>query len=277
MPVIKIPGLPPTLRDIATKLYRFGYRIEKVNTTTWILLFPGSDLGEYILDHQLQDGLLRTLREEEVRHGSLQMFTQFDTRWATKVYGNSPTDTTMKEAGCGPTSLAIVIKYLMNNNSLVEPDEALCKTSDGFSPVDTATYAASHGRVSGKGTAGDPMIKGISGQWAGFAGSRVSLDEAVFYLQQGKLIIFLCKSCKGYGRKAKLSDKPKVTYGGHYMVLAGVEGTTGPDQLFAVMDPGRPEQSAMFYIRRNQLETKTGGFWWVYKKEEPAQMVCLPD
>lgn len=276
MGIVLIPGLPPTLRDIVSKLYRYGYRLYRQGENTWLLTLPGSDRGMYITEDQLFSGLAGELRAVEKEQGTLQLFTQFDTRWGKTVYGNKSTDTTMKEAGCGPTSLAIVIKYLMENDCLTEGDETVCKTAVSISPVDTAKYAASHGRVSGHGTAGDAMVKGISGQWAGYDGTRVSLDEAVFYLQQGKLIIFLCKSCKGYGRNAKLSEKPKVTYGGHYMVLSGVEGANGPDQLFSVMDPGRNENKAMHFIRRKELEIKTGGFWWVFKKEEPAMMVCLP-
>jgi hypothetical protein len=100
----------------------------------------------------------------------------------------------------------------------------------------------------------------------------VTLNEAADLLEEGKLIIFLCKGCRGYKKGTSLKNQPDVNYGGHYMVLAGVEGV-GDDQIFFVVDPGRNERRAMRAIKRRELEFHTGGFWWVYRTEEPSQRV----
>src|SRR5262245_7674687 len=221
---------------------------------------------------ELSTGLLRILRSEEERRGALTRYEQFDRRWGTIVYGNSPGDTTIAGAGCGPTSLAIVLQYLMCNGS--RPRDA-CRA---VTPPETAQYAATHGRVSGHGTAGDPMIRGIREQWPGFTGSPVTLRQAADLLEEGKLIICLCLRCHGYARSLPLGRHPDANDGGHYRVLAGVEGPPGLDQLFYVVDPGRNANRAMRFIRRVELEKHTRGFWWVYEEGEPETRVStMPD
>ena len=266
-----IPNLSSELRDVARKLYAYEYSLRRTDPQIWTLHLPPGDPRpwDHVHFHErdLATGLLRVLREEEQKRGVLHRYEQFDPRWGRIVYGNSPGDTTIAAAGCGPTSLAIVLQYLMNNGS--RPRNACY----GITPVETARYAATHGRVSGHGTAGDPMIRGIRQQWPGFGGSRVSLAEATGLLEEGKLIVFLCKGCRGYSRRRPLHRDPDVRYAGHYMVLASVEGVPGPNQLYYVVDPGRNEDRAMRFIRRRELEQHATGFWWVYEEAEPEERV----
>lgn len=150
---VTVPGLPEQFRDIATKLVNYGFEIRKEGQM-WVLTYPAGDPSGYtevaFLESDLAVGLLRVLRIEETQRGILYRYEQFDKRWGSKVYGHKPGDTTIAAAGCGPTSLAIVLQYLMNNGS--RPRDACYAES----PEDTAEYAATHGRVSGHGTAGDP-------------------------------------------------------------------------------------------------------------------------
>jgi hypothetical protein len=268
---LHIPGLPEMLRDIAAKLYSYGFTLRRDLGGVWTLTFPPGDRSGYgqvgFTENDLANGLLRVLRNEETQRGALHRYEQFDSRWGRIVYGNSPGDTTIAAAGCGPTSLAIVLQYLMNNGS--RPQNA----TYAVTPPQTASYAATHGRVSGHGTAGDPMIRGIRQQWPEFDGSRVTLDEAAALLEEGKLIIFLCHGCRGYSRNRPLHRHPDVSYGGHYMVLAGVEGSRGPNQIFYVVDPGRSAPRAMRFIKRIELSHHSGGFWWVYRRGEPETRV----
>jgi hypothetical protein len=261
-----IPGLPETLRDIATKLYSYDYSLRRDAAGTWVLTFPpGSKYTQVAFrDHDLASGLLRALRAEEEQRHVLYRYEQFDRQWGSIVYGNAPGDTTIAAAGCGPTSLAIVLQYLMNNGS--RPRNA----TTALAPPETAAYAATHGRVSGHGTAGDPMISGIRERWPEFDGSKVTLNEAANLLEEGKLIIFLCRGCSGYSRNRPAHRQPDVSYGGHYMVLAGVEGPSGPNQLFYVVDPGRRADRAMRLIKRLELLQHAAGFWWVYQRDEPG-------
>ena len=237
----------------------------------WTLtLPPGHRSGLDAVGFNQRDlaiGLLRVLREEEQQQEVLHRYEQNDRRWKRTVYGNSPGDTTIGEAGCGPTSLAIVLQYLMNNGAR---SQDACYA---VSPPETARYAATHGRVSGHGTAGDSMIRGIKEQWPEFDGSRVTLDAASQLLEEGKLVIFLCHGCRGWSRNRVLHREPDVRYNGHYMVLAGVEGPAGPDQLFYVVDPGRKPERAMRFINRRELAQHAAGFWWVYRQDEPQARV----
>ena len=266
----KIAGLPDDLTDVVTKLESYGYDLRKDPTGIWVLSYPPGDpsgIGQAaFLEGNLPVALLQILRQEEQQRSVLVRYEQFDQRWGNKVYGIHKDDTTIAAAGCGPSSLAIVLQYLLNNGS--EQRNACF----AITPEETAKYAATHGRVSGHGTAGDPMIRGIKAQWPGFDGSRVTLNEAAGLLEEGKLIIFLCKGCRGYKKGTPLHRQPDTSYGGHYMVLAGVEGV-GAEQVFYVVDPGRNERRAMRAIKRHELEIHTAGFWWVYQTNEPSQRV----
>ena len=258
------------LRDMATKLYSYGFSLTKTDDI-WTLHYPpgdGSGLSQVsYLAADLPQALLQVLRKEETQRGILFRYEQFDSKWKDIVYGKNPGDTTIGAAGCGPSSLAIVLQYLMNNGS--RPKNACY----GITPKETSKYAETHGRVSGAGTAGDPMIKGIKEQWPNFDGTKVTLGEATNLLQEGKLIIFLCHGCSGYTKNRPLHRSADSSYGGHYMVLAGVEGVSGPNQVFYVVDPGRNENSAMRFIKRSQLQSNSWGFWWVYEKGEPETRV----
>lgn len=280
-------GLPERLRDIATKLSNYGFLITREGIT-WRVDFPPNDpidpyqLARYAREWggvpgmslasarqsvgfdeaSVSDGLLKLLRFYEERHAILHRYEQFDKRWKEVVYGTKPGDTTIGQAGCGPTSLAIVLQYLMNNGS--RPRQACYAVS----PLQTANYASTHGRVSGHGTAGDPMIKGIKDHWKGFDGVRVTLDEAASLLEEGRLIIFLCKGCEGRTRLGRA-----VRYGGHYMVLAGIDEGSGPNRLFYVVDPGRNQRNAMRAITHTELKRHCAGFWWVYSNEEVTESI----
>jgi len=264
---LDIPGLPETLRDPATKLYSYGFTLKRDLGGVWTLTFPPGDKSGYgrvgFTDNDLASGLLRVLRGEEEQRGILHRYEQFDTRWSRIVYGHSPGDTTIAAAGCGPTSLSIVLQYLMNNGSRPR----------------SATYSVAppkNGRLRGytrpclgarhRGRPDDSWR--VRERWPEFDGSRVTLDEAAALLEEGKLIVFLCHGCRGYSRNRPLHRQPDVSYGGHYMVLAGVE-SQGPTQIFYVVDPGRNAARAMRFITRFELSQHAAGFWWVYRRGEP--------
>ena len=263
-------NLPAELRDMVKKLYSYDFTLNE-NAGAWTLRYPpGDDSGFSEVSFaglDLATGLLRVLRSEEQKRSILYRYEQFDSKWGNIVYGRNPGDTTIAQAGCGPTSLAIVLQYLMNNGSRARN---ACYV---VAPPETAKYAETHGRVSDHGTAGDPMIRGIREKWPEFDGSKVTLAEASGLLEEGKLIIFLCHGCRGFTKNRPVHRTPDVTYGGHYMVLAGVEGAPGPGQIFYVVDPGRNESRAMRLIKHSELQQHASGFWWVYQKGEPASRV----
>jgi hypothetical protein len=290
---LDLTEFPSDVRDIIRKLVAYGFKFHKTRgTAVWAITGPDEGLGE--LDQGIKpligmsnaDGsetlfvpnnpaalknyLPRIYRAEEERRGAFVRYKQGDKRWRDKVYGVKKDDTTIGAAGCGPTSLAIVLHFLMNNGSRT-------KSASILTPEQAAKYAEKNGRVSGHGTAGDPMIKGIKTQWPSFDGMRVGLPEVIRLVQKGKLVIFLCKGCAGFTEKNKSANKTDVSYGGHYMVLTGVEGSTATDRVFHVADPGRRESAAMRYIKQEELEKHTGGFWYVFSANEADAMICEPE
>jgi hypothetical protein len=258
----KIPdALPDESHDIARKPASYGFRIE--SSGVWVLHYaPGDKYGRQVTTlpaFRLGEALLHVLREEEEARGVLFRYEQFDACWAKIVYGIHKNDTTIAAAGCGPTSLAIVLQYVINNGS--HP----VASSSVVTPAEAAKWAARHGRVSGHGTDGDKMIRDLHQQWAAYDGSRVSLSAATALLQEGHLIIFLSHGVHGWSRKRPLHRTPDVLYLHHFMVLAGVEGPDGPHQVFYVVDPGRNIDRAMRYTVRSELQYHAAGFWWVYR------------
>jgi hypothetical protein len=182
-------------------------------------------------------------------------YKQFDPRWGALRYGSSPRCTNIKQAGCGPTSLAIVMNYLY------QEDPEMLVGSSGFeivTPPETAAYAATHGRVCNSGTAGDTMVTRVDTAWPGFTGRPISLTKAAAELRTGNLVIFLCHDCTGRTQ----SGGPK-RYGGHFMVLSAIsdDGTT-----YDVLDPGAAEAKDIETISHKELQTHTGGFWIVERK-----------
>jgi hypothetical protein len=182
-------------------------------------------------------------------------YKQFDPRWAAIRYGPSAQCTNIKEAGCGPTSLAIVLNYLY------QEDPEMLVGSGGFeivTPPETAAYAATHGRVCNSGTAGDTMVTQVGTAWPGFIGRHISLTQAAAVLRTGNLVIFLCHDCTGRTRSGGTKH-----YGGHFMVLSAI---SDDGKTYTVLDPGAAEAKDIDTISHEELQTHTGGFWTVERK-----------
>jgi hypothetical protein len=179
-------------------------------------------------------------------------YRQADPRWGKRRYGTSPKCTNVAKGGCGPTSLAILLNYLFQE----DPELAAGGDLEFVRPPETADYAATHGRVCNHGTEGDTMVTGVDTAWPSCHGAKVSLDEAVAALRSGQLVIFRCKGCTG-----TTSAGGTRTYGGHFMVLNGVNGDATE---FTVLDPAR---SDVVRISRQELQRPhTKGLWTVTRK-----------
>ena len=183
-------------------------------------------------------------------------YKQFDKRWGSATYGNDAACSTVKEAACGPSALAMVLNFY----ELENPEGS---AKDGVTeiilPSETATYAKDHGRVCNQGTNGDEMMKGVAGKWEDYRGRAIKLTEVFEELENGRLVIFLCKNCKGKNAKGQIK-----TYGGHYMVLSGVNDSR---DIFNVLDSGRKEENNIETIDLNNLKTTVTGFWTVETAE----------
>jgi hypothetical protein len=179
------------------------------------------------------------------------LYSQRDPRWGHRRYGTSPSCTNIAQAGCGPTSLAILLNYLFQE----DPEVAEGGNLEIVSPPATAAYAASHGRVCNDGTLVDTMVTNVPTQWPGFRGSRITLTEAASRLRSGDLIIFSCRSCAGQNAAGETHAYEK-----HIMVLNGVNDDASQ---FDVMDPAGHH---FVRITRAELLAHTGGFWVVTRK-----------
>ncbi len=177
-------------------------------------------------------------------------YEQFDPRWGAIRYGPSPNCTNIRRAGCGPTSLAIVLNYLYQE----DPENLAAHGHiEIVTPPETANYASTHGRVCNSGTAGDTMVTHVHYGWPGFQGQRISLDAATSQLRNGNLVIFLCVNCTGRNRRGG-----NKTYPGHFMVLNGV---SVDGQTYNVLDPGAREATDIETISHTELQAHTNGFW----------------
>jgi len=121
------------------------------------------------------------------------IFNQNDPQWADKIYGGS---TTIGEAGCGPSAMAMIITALTGNN---------------VTPYDTATYGAANGTyVDGHGSSHN-IGSVVGGHW-GLNSSSVGADVAQIneVLRSGGLILAVGTGSAPY------------TSLGHFIVIRGV-------------------------------------------------------
>ncbi len=221
---------------------------------SWLQILPQVCSRDYPQAEELLNRQTALLEEQQrlvdFLTGSMVEYEQFDSRWGATRYGTNPSCTTVREAGCGPTSLAIVLNYLYAE----DPELAGAGGNIDFvTPPETVRYAETHGRVCNSGTAGDTMVTNVHTGWPGFRGRRISLVEATQFLRTGIPVIFLCRNCTGTTRSGAPSH-----YGGHYMVLRSVDAT---GTTYSVLDPGRGERRDIETISARELQRNTAGFW----------------
>lgn len=185
---------------------------------------------------------------------SAHEYEQFDKRWAKKPYGAAAKGCSqVKEGGCGPTSLAIVLNFLYAE----DPESVRPGPIEFVTPDETVTYAETHGRWCGHGTVGETMVTQVHTQWPGYRGKSIKVDEVAGQLRGGNLVIFLCKPCKGTTAGSK-----ERTYKGHFMVLNGVDES---GETFNVLDPGDNEKNDIVTMTKSDL-AKSIGFWIIERK-----------
>ena len=165
-------------------------------------------------------------------------YNQFDSRWSSQMYGTS---STIGEAGCGPTSLSIVISTLTGKN--VDPP-TLCEWSvkNGHRCEGSGSY---HSLI----PAGAEHY-GLKVEKLGRSSAR-ELEE---HLSSGKLII-------------AIMSKGHFTSNGHFIVLRGITA----DGKVLVADPAsykRSEQEWSMSIILNEArkDASAGGPFWSVSK-----------
>jgi hypothetical protein len=193
-------------------------------------------------------------------------YRQASQPWGDKTYGSTNPAwknvhwTNMAEAGCGPTSLSIVIDYLVRLRS---PKIQACLA--GVDPRDTMAYTSKYGRAADnndvpQGTSGQVMMANLSKSWPDLASEKIqTLADAVKWLRLGEPLVFLCKDCTTYKYDAQ-SNKVERKWGGHFMVVVGVEHD---EKTFWISDPSLAHHK---YISSAELKNTmtAGGIWRVY-------------
>lgn len=184
-------------------------------------------------------------------------YQQFDDRWGDTVYGKDKSYTTMTEAGCGPTALAMMMDFRDQEDPEGQHSRGV---QDPYTPRKMADYATRHGRVKGSGTDGATMMGDLAASFPGFAGNTLNnRANATKSLRDGIPVAFLGHNITGAG-----ADGDDVTpYKGHYMLLNGVsdDGNT-----FNVHDGGRNNARNIHSITGRQLDGHTTNYWNVSHK-----------
>lgn len=164
-------------------------------------------------------------------------FNQGEAPWAGMAYGTS----TIGEAGCGPTSLSIVISTL---------------TGENVNPQVTSSYAISNGEyVSGVGTC-HSFPTNAARNW-GLTCERVGkdrMDYIIRSLKEGKMVVEICEAYTITGGAS-----------GHFIVLTGVTA----DGYITIADCASRERTAKVYSPDTILsygrDLSEGAFWIIGK------------
>ena len=129
-------------------------------------------------------------------YAGLTYYSQLDNRWRYNMYSSvGDSSQTIGTSGCGPTSAAMVVSSIKGN---ITPDQmANLYTQYGYRSANQGTYWSAF-----KWTA-DVFDIGYS--------ECYKLDDAVAKLKDNHYIIASC-------------NQGLFTYGGHFIVLVGVEG-----------------------------------------------------
>lgn len=164
-------------------------------------------------------------------------FNQGEEPWGSMPYG----DSTIGEAGCGPTSLAIVISTL---------------TGQTVNPQMTCAFAINNGEyVSGAGTA-HSFPPNAAAHW-GLTCERVGKDrmeDVVQALKDGKMVVEICEAYTITGGSS-----------GHFIVLTGVTR----DGYITIADCASRERTTKVYsvdtIQSYGRDLSEGAFWIIGK------------
>jgi hypothetical protein len=191
------------------------------------------------------------------------------TSWGQLKYGSTNPKwakvhwTNMAMSGCGPTSLAMVMDYLMR----VDASSAGPMSVAGVTPKETMSYTSQHGRKADAlgvpaGTHGPTMIANLDKYWPGYEGRPVAgPDDAERLLRAGNPLVFVCHNCTTF--KYDQGKRSSHKWPGHFMVLLGVEHD---GQTFWISDPSKRRDK---YISRSELRHTQ--IWHVYRRPGMSQ------
>jgi hypothetical protein len=194
--------------------------------------------------------------------------------WGKSTYGSTNPAwrnvhwTTMGEAGCGPTSLAMTLDFLER----LSPNAPRGAVSfAGVTPADTMKYTSQYGRAANaqgvpQGTSGQIMMDNISRYWPKYTSRPVlNLEDAKALLRQHKPLVFLAKNNVVTWKYDQKGNRVQKAWPGHFMVVLGFEGD---GETFWIAD------SSLFqgkFISASELRRCT---MWVVERWQDAKSVA---
>jgi len=214
----------------------------------WLLPSESNIVGEFqkdygynqnigIYDNDYVTGNGRSYEGIVFTDGSTEViyYNQFDERWANTMYGTSGT---IGEAGCGPTSMAMVVSTL---------------TGMEHDPVELAEWSAANGyRCEGNGSYHSLIPEsarayGLRAEGAGKEDGQRIVDA----LSAGKLVVVIM--ARGH-----------FTSSGHFIVLRGVTS----DGKILVADPASYNRSSQVWelsliLNEAREGAGAGGPFWI--------------
>jgi hypothetical protein len=189
-------------------------------------------LGIYEQDYL--DGIGQSYEGIVFTDGGMEVvyYNQLDDRWANVVYGQS---STIGEAGCGPTSMSIVISTL---------------TGTAHDPVELSNWSVKNGhRCEGNGSY-HSLIPGAAEGYGLSCEGDLRAQDIVDALSSGKLVV-------------AIMSKGHFTTGGHFIVLRGVTA----EGKILVADPAshrrsKQEWDLSLIMNEARKGTAAGGPFW---------------
>jgi hypothetical protein len=163
--------------------------------------------------------------------GEVVWYSQTDARWANIGYAGS----TIGIAGCGPTSMAMILASLVDKN---------------ITPVDVAAAA---GTQVGE-TAHGELIRGVNEKWnLNISATDIGFDAAVEFVKSGKGFVWI-------GGKGEAP----YTKGGHMVAMVGVTS----DGQITIADPAgdMTGHQRIGNYPASQIAAGGGAFYGVPKK-----------
>ena len=205
-------------------------------------------------------------------------YKQYGGTWGNVAYGDKPacsgtndkpTDangnpccTTYFHGGCGPTSLAELYKF----------------NGADATPLDVGQMLSNRGlRRCNSGTSIVPVTISTDNPFGLKLVAVSSIENVVKTLRSGQPVMFACNHCIGKMKTDSVAPNPPAglgekghvsrqdgwkTYGGHFMVLTGVDDQ---GKIFTVSDVGNEDNYGIVNISQGQLRNSTNGFWAVQK------------
>jgi hypothetical protein len=310
-----IKSLPANLKAIGETLRDLGYgffKMPQLGSDIYGLSpppLPGSNRSTQTTI--VPRSAMRMLLTEAAR-GQL-MLKMADPRWGNLIYGRGANFSRVRAAGCGPTSLAIIMNYLLRTHpsgSAIGPIQRKLPTSKDFDVeklireepsfvlnsypdtkglvLDIVNWAGANPRIRPgpdergrlSGTSGSALAKNLKHKFQGFGAELIKdTKKVVTLLRRGELLMVGGRQRGWRSREALIRDpnSPDANqYDAHFVVLWGADQALYRNniQILWVIDSANFNNTrAIQYTTLNMHRNKR--FIYIYRSPEKNLIDCL--